>query len=123
MAEQQRQPADPLTMWRDWAQQTEEQWNQYLNQVMGSETFAATMGRSMEAMLAMQSRLAQQFEATLKAWNLPTRSDIIALGERLTEIEERLDRLADLAGQDRAAPPRPRTVRPPRADASAPPVS
>lgn len=97
MAEASKQPPmDPLSMWRDWASQIEEQWNSYLNQAMGSEAFAAMMGRSMETMLAFQSRLAQQFEATLKAWNLPTRSDITALGERLSLIEERLDRLAEL---------------------------
>lgn len=103
MAEQPKPPPDPLTLWRDWAQQAEEQWNQALNQIMGTEAFAATMGRSMEVMLSMQSRLAQQFEATLKAWNLPTRSDLVAIAERLTEVEERLDRLVDLVEGDRAA--------------------
>lgn len=98
MAERPEQtPPDPLTMWRDMAAQAEEQWNRYLNQTMGSEAFSAMMGRSMETMLTMQQRLAQQFETTLKAWNLPTRSDIVALGERLAEIEERLDRLTELA--------------------------
>lgn len=101
MAEAPKQtPADPLTMWRDWASQMEEQWNSYLNQAMGSDAFAAMMGRSMETMLAFQSRLAQQFESTLKAWNLPTRGDITALGERLALIEDRLDRLTELMERD-----------------------
>lgn len=99
MAEPSQQPADPLMLWREWAQQSEEQWNQYFNQIMGSEAFAATMGRGMEAFLALQERLTQQFEAMLKAWNLPTRADITSLGERLTEIEERLDRLTALIQQ------------------------
>lgn len=95
MAEPSSQPPpDPLALWREWAAQAEEQWNRYFNQVMGSETFAAAMGRSLEAMLALQQRLAQQFEVVLKAWNLPTRSDIAALGERLAHIEQRLDELA-----------------------------
>ena len=105
MAEASRQtPADPLTMWRDWASQMEEQWNSYLNQAMGTDAFAAMMGRSMETMLAFQSRLAQQFESTLKAWNLPTRGDITALGERLALIEERLDRLTELVERDGERP-------------------
>jgi hypothetical protein len=83
-------------MWRDWAQQMENQWNQYLNQAMGSDAFAAMMGRNMETMLAFQSRLAQQFESTLQAWNLPTRGDLTALAERLADIEERLDHLRNL---------------------------
>ncbi len=95
MAESSSQPPpDPIALWREWAAQAEEQWNRYFNQVMGSETFAAAMGRSLEAMLALQQRLAQQFEAVLKALNLPTRSDLAALGERLAHIERRLDELA-----------------------------
>ena len=106
MAEQPAQPPDPLTLWREWAKQAEEQWNQYLNQVMGTEAFAATMGRTIELFLAFQNNLAQQFEATLRAWNLPTRTDLAALGERLAQIEERLDRLTDSVEQERTATPR-----------------
>ena len=101
MAEKPQPPPDPLTLWRDWAQQAEEQWNQYLNQVMGSEAFASTMGRSLEAMLALQGRLAEQFEATLRAWNLATRTDLTAIDGRLAAIEERLDHLTDLVEQQR----------------------
>ncbi len=86
---------DPLSLWRDWAAQMEEQWNRYLNQVMGTESFAATMGRGMESALSIQQHIAQQVETAMKAWNLPTRSDIVALGERLAAIEERLDQLLE----------------------------
>lgn len=97
MAEQRQPqpPADPLTVWREYAAQMEEQWNRAFNQAMGTEAFAESMGRSMETALMMQQRLAQQFEQTLKAWNLPTRSDVTALGERLAAIEERLEELAE----------------------------
>jgi hypothetical protein len=36
-------PLEPLTLWREWAAQAEEQWNRYFNQIMGSETFAARL--------------------------------------------------------------------------------
>lgn len=105
-------PPDPLTLWRNMASQAEEQWNTYLNQAMGTDAFAVAMGRSMEGFLGMQARLAQTFEQTLKAWNVPTRSDIVALGQRLTDIEERLDHLAALMVRDEDDDePRPRTVR------------
>jgi hypothetical protein len=127
MAEQPRpaQVPDPLTLWRDWAQQIEDQWNRYLNQAMGSEAFAAGLGRMLETVLAFQGHLAQQFEGTLKAWNLPTRSDLTDLGARLTAIEERLDRIEALLARPRFRPgaesrpkadaearPRPRRARP-----------
>ena len=93
-------PPDPLTMWRNMAAQAEEQWNTYLNQAMGTDAFAVAMGRSMEGFLGMQAQLAQTFERTLKAWNVPTRTDIVALGQRLSDIEERLDHMAALMVRD-----------------------
>ena len=86
-------PFDPLNLWKEWAGQAEEHWNKYFNNMMGTETFAAMMGRSMEGMLAAQEQIGKQYETMLKSMNLPSRSDIFALGERLARIEERLDEL------------------------------
>ena len=94
---------DLLSLWRDWAARAEEQWNKYFNELMSNEPFAASMGRSMDAMLAAQSRLAQQTEPVLRAWNVPTRTDIAALGERLALIEERLDGLQEALDELRSS--------------------
>ena len=83
-------PADLLNAWQQMASQSEQQWNQYLNQVMGTETFASMMGKYLEGYLAFQGALARNAERYLQTANMPTRSDITALGERLAAIESQL---------------------------------
>jgi hypothetical protein len=94
-------PADFLGPWKQMAEQAEQQWNQYFNQVMGTDAFATAMGRYMEGYLAFQQSLAQNVERSMQALNLPTRSDITAIAERLAAIEGLLSAL--VAEQQRAA--------------------
>jgi len=76
------------------AEQAEQQWNQYFNQMMGTETFASMMGKHMEGYLAVQNTLAQNLERYMQSMNLPTRTDLTALGERLAAIETQISLLA-----------------------------
>jgi len=114
---------DPFAMWRDWVSQSERQWNTFLNEAMASPQYGQSLGRFMELSLAMQKTMAEAMGRYLGALNMPTRTDVMALGERLATIEERLigielrlDQLSRPAS-DEAAPletvPRPpRTKRP-----------
>ncbi len=87
-------PQDLLGPWRQMAEQAEQQWNQLFNQVMGTEQFASMMGRYMEGYLAFQQSLTRNVERYMQTLNLPTRTDITALGERLAAIEAQLSALA-----------------------------
>ncbi len=87
-------PQDLLGPWRQMAEQAEQQWNQYLNQAMGTEAFAGMMGRYMEGYLAFQQSLARNVERYMQSLNLPTRTDITAIGERLASMEAQLSALA-----------------------------
>ncbi|SRR5579871_1007304 len=87
-------PQDLLGPWRQMAEQAEQQWNQIFNQMMGTEQFASMMGRYMEGYLAFQQSLARNVERYMQSLNLPTRTDITALGERLAAIEAQLSALA-----------------------------
>ncbi|MHB8576708.1 MAG: poly(R)-hydroxyalkanoic acid synthase subunit PhaE [Dehalococcoidia bacterium] len=86
-------PADFLGPWRQMAEQAEGQWNQYFNQMMGTETFANLMGRYMEGYLAFQQTLSQNLERYLQTMNLPTRTDIAAIGERIAALESQISLL------------------------------
>jgi polyhydroxyalkanoic acid synthase PhaR subunit len=86
-------PADFLTAWQQAATQSEQQWNEFFNQTMGTDAFASLMGRYLEGYLNLQKNLAQSVEKYLQAMNLPTRSDVTALGERLAAIESQLSTL------------------------------
>jgi hypothetical protein len=65
--------------------------------VMGTDTFAAMQNKFFEQNLVWQERLAQtmnpQTDAALQALNLPSRSQIDRLFDRVIGIEERLDDL------------------------------
>ncbi len=121
---------DPLALWRDWIAQSERQWNTLLNQAMGSDQYGQAVGRFMEVYVAMQRGLADVMARQLAALNIPTRADVLDLGQRLGAIEDRLARIetalsapdAAVAGgaASRASLRPPRTRRPPGPPGAAP---
>jgi len=121
---------DPAAAWRAWLTQSEQQWNAFLNQVMGTDQYTQSMGRTMEAYAAIQKNMAEGMSRYLGALNMPTRTDILTLGDRLAMIEDRLagiERMLAEAGASAAASDGasgaglrpPRTKRPPSGVAAA----
>lgn len=102
--------ADPFAMWRDWVANSERQWNGFLNNAMATDEFSQTMGRMMDVYLNMQKNMNEVMGRYLQTINVPTRNDILALGERLSQIEDRLGRIenqmmaASRAAANAAAP-------------------
>ncbi|MDO8615791.1 MAG: hypothetical protein Q7T33_08665 [Dehalococcoidia bacterium] len=119
--------ADAMQIWRNWLQETERQWNSFFNQVMGTDAFSRVAGNYTEAYAVVQRSLNQGMERYLNTFNLPTHSDVVELGERLHNIEERLGSLeaniktlAEASGVTPTAPVtqlRPRRTRQPRTGA------
>jgi polyhydroxyalkanoic acid synthase PhaR subunit len=117
-------PADPFAWWREWLVQSERQWNQALNDVMGTDQFAGAMSRWMELYLGVQKNINETLGRALTGMNVPNREDVADLGLRLSAIEERLARIETLiergtgvsaATAERRRPPR--TRKPPAAAA------
>ena len=114
---------DPMAAWRAFVTQSEQQWNAFLNQAMGSDQYSQTLGRMMEMYAGMQKTMADQMAKYLGALNMPTRSDVMTLGDRLAMIEDRLagiermlarvDGLVQSGGSQPGRPPR--TKQPPSA--------
>src|SRR5258708_18934163 len=106
MADQRNSTFDPLTAWRNWLSDAEARWNSFFNQMMGTDQFSRVMSRFTELSLNMQKRMAEAMGQYFSALNLPTRTDVISQGERLSSIEERLTSieasLARLAGAGEA---------------------
>ena len=103
---------DPLAAWREWVSQSERQWNAFLNEAMATEAYGQSMGRFMEMYVAMQKSMADAMGRYVTALNLPARTDVLALGDRLGAIEQRLARLAGPG--PREAEPTVDLLRPPR---------
>ncbi len=92
MAEKQ-QAMDPLAMWREWVAQSERQWNAFLNQAMATDEFSKAMGRFMDFYLNLQKGMNETMGRYLQLVNMPSRQEVLGLGERLSAIEERLGRI------------------------------
>ncbi len=120
MAEQQRNPgSDPFSSWREWLNESERQWNSFLNGVMGTDQFGRFLGQFTNLFMQMQKKLGETVERYLTSLNLPTRSDVLELGGRLTAIEERLAAIEaatvrSFGGKDGAGEAADSTPRPPR---------
>lgn len=114
---------DVVDLWRNWLTETERQWNSFFNEVLGTDAFSRVAGNYMDAYSVLQRALNQGMERYLNTFNLPTHSDVVELGERLHNIEERLaaleqniNSLLQAAGATPAAPVtqlRPRRTRRP----------
>ena len=86
--------------WRQWASQSERQWNEFFNQMMSTEEFSQGLGRNLDVFLHFQKTMNEAMGSFFTAMNVPTRTDVLALGDRLLAIE---DRLATIEAQLTAA--------------------
>ena len=113
--------ADPFEMWRDWVANSERQWNSVLNNAMATDEFSQAMGRMMDVYLNMQKNMNEVMGRYLQVINVPTRNDVMAIGERLSQIEDRLNqiegalaRMSVPSASGTAAPRATAVPRPPR---------
>lgn len=90
---------DPFAAWRDWLSQSERQWNTFLNDAMATDEFGQSVGRFMDVYLGMQRSMNDMMGRYLTTLNMPTRADVLALANRLTDIEGRLGELEDALRQ------------------------
>ena len=82
--------ADVGQLWRNWLSDTERQWNAFFNDVMGTDSFGRFMGGYMDIYSTFQRLVAQNMERSLSTLNVPSRSDVVELSERLSSLEGRL---------------------------------
>ena len=119
-----QQTPDITQLWRDWLTQSERQVNASLAQALNQEGSARTITGYMEVYAAFQRMLAEGMQQYLSFFNVPSRTDVLGLGDTLRGIEERLSRIEEtlriaaeaLDEYERGQTPRPeplRTRRPP----------
>jgi len=123
MANQRDSSFDPVASWREWMSQSENRLNALFNEVMATDGYGRVLGGLTKVFVSMQKSMSEGMERYFSALSLPTRSDVVDLGKRLSMIESRLlaieNSLLRLAGTDpqegrtRTASPRPpRTKKP-----------
>jgi len=111
---------DPLAAWRDLVAQWEKSVNSVANQNMTSDQFSGSMNTMLNVMVRAQESMGEVMAKYLGTLNLPSRNDLLTLGEQLGAIEEKLGQIAEILerrkSRARAKPAMampPRTKRPP----------
>lgn len=117
---------DPVAMWQNMMGEMEKGFNSFANQAMTSPEFSKVMNQVGSVGAGAQKQLGELMEKYLVSMNLPSRAQMVSMGERLQSIEGQLNEIRALlhqvhnnsgapAGGYAAAPKPPRTKRPPSA--------
>lgn len=116
--------SDPAEMWRTMLGEMEKGFNAFATQTMTSPEFSRAMNQAGGVAAGAQKQFADMMEKYLVSMNLPSRAQMINMGERLQAIEAQLNEIKSLlqqvhhnsaASDDGYAgtPKPPRTKRPP----------
>src|ERR1700679_1749491 len=117
---------DPVALWQNMIGEMEKGFNAFANQAMASPEFSKVVNQVGGAPAGAQKQLGELMEKSLLSMNLPSRSQMVGMAERLQSIEGQLNEIKALLRQVHnnsaapeggyaAAPKPPRTRRPPGA--------
>jgi len=91
-------------------------WSKIMIQVVSSDVYVQASGIMIDAWLTNSAPFRKAIEATMTQaftqLNMPTRSDVTSIAERLTNIEMRLDDLAAKLDEGQSATPKAAPAKP-----------
>jgi hypothetical protein len=81
---------DPVRIWREWMVKSEKMWSDHLTDMMGNEKFSKGMGRYIQEGLHTHRIFSDGMAQYLSNLNIPSRADVLDIGDRLGQIEDTL---------------------------------
>ncbi len=98
------QSNDPAEVWRTLLAEMEKGFNSFANQAMGSQEFSRVMNQAGGVSFGAQKSLGELMERYLSSLNLPSRAQLVNMGERLQAIENQLNEIKAMlhGNQERA---------------------
>ena len=84
----------PAQIWRDWFVQCESQWSAALTQLLRDPRVGEPLNRQLSEVQLMHRQFAEFAQASLAWLNLPSRSDLEAIDERMGRLEDGLAQVA-----------------------------
>lgn len=119
---------EPMKMWREWVQQSEQQWSEALTGAMADEKTSKMFGHYFQEWLHAQNMFTEMVGQHLASMNLPSRVDVIEVKDQLGQVDDTLailiseihqlkKQLADVSANKNAetAPIKPKRTRKPPA--------
>lgn len=86
---------DPFAPWKQFQGPMMDAWAKAMSEAAASQDFTQAMAQSLnayfEAAAPFQKQIEQALEKYIQQMQLPSRSEVLQLSERLTSIEMRLD--------------------------------
>lgn len=104
---------DPMRAWRDWFVKNERDWSASLTRLLKEDSVSSALGQELKAQLYQQQAFAKSMAGPMATMNLPTRDEMMALGERLGQLEDAVARVEALLVQTKAGTA-PEAAKPPR---------
>ena len=82
----------------------ERQFNEFSNQVMGTDEFSRSINQWQKAQLEFQKNFSEAMAKQLANFNMPSRDDVITVSEQLREMDARLTRIEKMLSKANASP-------------------
>ncbi|MDA0271742.1 MAG: hypothetical protein O3C68_00615 [Proteobacteria bacterium] len=105
--DKQNPPADFSKLVTQW----ERNFNEFSNQIMGTPEFAKSMNQFQNMQMEYQKSFSEAMTRQLSNLNMPSRDDVVSMGEQLTQIDLRLSRIEKALEKSNANPEKPATRR------------
>lgn len=77
-------------MMKQWSQNWEKMMGENLEKLVHNEKFISEMSKSIAATMTGKAAFSKMLDEQMAAMNLPSRTDIVKILQKLTDIEERL---------------------------------
>lgn len=81
---------EPMKMWREWVQKSEQQWSEALTGAMADEKTSKMFGHYFQEWLHAQNMFTEMVGQHLASMNLPSRVDVIDVKDRLGQVDDTL---------------------------------
>ncbi len=94
---------DPMDTIRKAMGDLETRFDEMSKAIFGTDAFARSSGAATELGAKVQKGLSDQMSKNLEFFNMPSRADVTAIGERLMTMDDRLVRIEEILS--RIAPP------------------
>ncbi len=110
---------DPADAFRNLVTEWERGFDKLANRFMGTDEFSRSMNQMQSMQLSMQKAFSESMANQLSAFNLPSRDDVLRLGESVRAVEARVAHIEEMlvtltgAGSATKSKGPPRTKRPP----------
>ena len=94
---------NPVAMWRDWIVKSEQQWSETMSKMLKDERTAGPLSKQIDEARMMQRQFSEMAQMALAAANLPSRTDLEMLDERMGRLEDGFAAVCAELSQLRAA--------------------